>query len=154
MFSSKGCPDDGLLGRPSSEDEDAENASRFPCKVEYFKNKIITKVSAGEYHAQALTSDNELYTWGTYKDPGGYLGYAPGIHIQETPQFVSNQMFQGTHISIIVSLSLCLFFLFLFSFLVLIVSLSFLFLSSIVCLFPVNSYHSFQMTINNRTKNC
>jgi hypothetical protein len=44
MIVFEGCPDDGLLGRSSSEDEDAVNASRFPCKVEYFKDKIITKV--------------------------------------------------------------------------------------------------------------
>jgi hypothetical protein len=53
------------------------------------------KVSAGEYHAQALTDENELFTWGTYKDPGGYLGYAPGIDVQKTPRLVDTKYFQG-----------------------------------------------------------
>jgi len=93
-----GCSDDGLLGRTSSEDEDAPNAARFPGKVEHLQNKIITKVSAGEYHALALTDENELFSWGTYKDPGGYLGYSPEIDIQRTPRRIDEKYFRGQKI--------------------------------------------------------
>ena len=38
----------------------------FPKKVEYFakKNLQIKKIVAGMYHTCALTTDDDLYTWG------------------------------------------------------------------------------------------
>ena len=33
--------------------------------------------------------DAQVYTWGTYKDSNGYIGYAPGVEKAPTPTLVA-----------------------------------------------------------------
>jgi regulator of chromosome condensation len=44
-------------------------------------------LSMGEYHMAAVTADGKLYTWGTYKDANGYMGFdGEGNQKQSTPK--------------------------------------------------------------------
>lgn len=45
-------------------------------------------ISAGDNHTAALTRDGRLFTWGTYKDSNGYIGYMPGVDKAKEPQQV------------------------------------------------------------------
>jgi regulator of chromosome condensation len=45
-------------------------------------------ISAGDNHTAALTRDGRVFTWGTYKDSNGYIGYAPGIDKAAEPRQV------------------------------------------------------------------
>ena len=36
----------------------------IPKKVTFFEKKDVKDVCAGQFHSLALTSDNELYSWG------------------------------------------------------------------------------------------
>lgn len=44
----------------------------MPTKVQFFDRRSVKDVCAGQFHTIALTSDNELYSWG--KGQYGRLG--------------------------------------------------------------------------------
>lgn len=65
-----GCNDDCALGR------DGEEA--WPALVGgVLSGQSIIAVTAGDCHSVALHSDGRVFSWGTYKDSNGYIGYAP-----------------------------------------------------------------------------
>lgn len=48
----------------------------------------FVQVECGDCHTAALASDGRVYTWGTYKDSNGYIGYASGVKKQQFPKEV------------------------------------------------------------------
>ena len=74
-----GCNDDGVLGRD-------ENESEIPTKIPSFTQSELVHVSTGDCHAAAVTKNGECYTWGTYRDGNGYIGYNPTILKQQSPK--------------------------------------------------------------------
>jgi regulator of chromosome condensation len=65
-----GCNDDEVLGRQGNES--------MPAVVEgALVGKRVKKITAGDSHMAALTEDGQVYSWGTYKDSNGYIGYSP-----------------------------------------------------------------------------
>lgn len=74
-----GCNDDNALGRVGSIAE----PTMLPAPVQGLEKKIIC-ISAGDCHSAAVDEDGVVFTWGTYKDKSGYLGYAKGVEKKET----------------------------------------------------------------------
>ena len=63
-----GCNDDEVLGRAGDEG--------LPLVVEGgLLGKRVTQISAGDSHMAALTSEGQVFSWGTYKDSNGYIGW-------------------------------------------------------------------------------
>ena len=61
-----GCNDDEVLGRAGGEST--------PGVVEgALLGKRVVMASAGDSHMTALTSEGQVYAWGTYKDSNGYI---------------------------------------------------------------------------------
>lgn len=61
-----GCNDDEVLGRGGDESS--------PGVVEGgLLGKRVVLVTAGDSHMAALTSEGQIYSWGTYKDSNGYI---------------------------------------------------------------------------------
>lgn len=48
----------------------------------------VSSISAGDSHMAALTSSGKVYTWGTYKDSNGYIGYSPSLMKASEPTLV------------------------------------------------------------------
>ncbi|KAG8389817.1 hypothetical protein BUALT_Bualt01G0017900 [Buddleja alternifolia] len=69
----------GQLGNPQSD-------GKSPCLVEdKLRNESIEEISCGAYHVAALTSKNEVYTWG--KGANGRLGHGD-IEDRKSPTLV------------------------------------------------------------------
>jgi alpha-tubulin suppressor-like RCC1 family protein len=66
-----GCNDDYTLGRIDKKDEGV------PRKVTAMTEEII-EISAGACHSAVLTKGGDVYTWGTYKDSNGHIGFKIG----------------------------------------------------------------------------
>lgn len=65
-----GCNDDYALGRDGDES--------VPELVGgLLSGQEVVAVSAGDCHSAALHADGRVFSWGTYKDSNGYIGYAP-----------------------------------------------------------------------------
>jgi alpha-tubulin suppressor-like RCC1 family protein len=47
--------------------------SESPMRIKFFDGKVIVKICAGNHHTLALTSNNELYSWGA--GTNGQCGY-------------------------------------------------------------------------------
>ena len=72
-----------MLGREGNES--------IPLAVEgSLVGKRVTSMGAGDSHMVTLTSEGQVYSWGTYKDSNGYIGYAPGKEKASTPTLVPN----------------------------------------------------------------
>jgi len=78
-----GCNDDEVLGRADEESE----THRVKGALE---GKRVTAISAGDSHMAALTDDGAIYTWGTYKDSNGYIGYDATQQKAKEPTRVPN----------------------------------------------------------------
>ena len=78
-----GCNDDEVLGRPEEESE----PHRVRGALEHAK---VTKITAGDSHMVALAQSGEVYSWGTYKDSNGYIGYSAATMKAATPTLVPN----------------------------------------------------------------
>ena len=39
----------------------------------------MKSVTCGDNHSAALARDGRVFTWGTYKDSNGYIGYSPDL---------------------------------------------------------------------------
>ena len=66
-----GCNDDFPLGRVDKKDEGV------PRKVTAL-TETVTEVMAGSSHSACLTQSGDVYTWGTYKDSNGHIGFKIG----------------------------------------------------------------------------
>lgn len=53
------------------------------------KGQIVKLISAGDSHMAALCSSGRVYSWGTYKDSNGYIGYSPQLLKASEPTLVS-----------------------------------------------------------------
>lgn len=92
-----GCNDHGVLGRATKgEDEQAT-----PAVVPSLADKEVVQVTLGDYHMMCLDSQGQVYSWGTYRDANGILGFKPGNDKQTTPQLMSE--LQGKRITSIAS---------------------------------------------------
>ena len=84
-----GCNDDEVLGRDGDES--------LPVLVEgALSGKRVSMITAGDSHMAALTSEGQVYAWGTYKDSNGYIDpdakpeHGEARKIAKTPQLVPN----------------------------------------------------------------
>ncbi len=78
-----GCNDDEVLGRGGNES--------VPAVVEgELASRRVTIVSAGDSHMAALTSEGQIFSWGTYKDSNGYIGHSASAQKAATPTLVPN----------------------------------------------------------------
>jgi regulator of chromosome condensation len=66
-----GCNDDYTLGRVDKKDEGV------PRRVTAMTEPVI-EISAGACHSAVLTKGGDVYTWGTYKDSNGHIGFKIG----------------------------------------------------------------------------
>ena len=80
-----GCNDDEVLGRPGEESEPRLIGGAL-------FGQTVTMVSAGDSHSAALTTDGAVYTWGTYKDANGYIGYLPSVDKAAEPRRVGGAL--------------------------------------------------------------
>ena len=84
-----GCNDDGALGRVTTGSDDGEEY--LPRKVALPEGVKVVKVSAGDSHTAALTTDGEVYAWGSYRDGSGVIGLTStivgkkGLHVKIFP---------------------------------------------------------------------
>lgn len=69
---SYGCNDEGALGRITDGDETLEAT---PALVP-IDGKVV-KISAGDSHSAALTSDGKVLIWGNFRDEHGTVGLTP-----------------------------------------------------------------------------
>ncbi|KAL1526898.1 hypothetical protein AB1Y20_015589 [Prymnesium parvum] len=78
-----GCNDDEVLGRQEEESE--------PHPVRgALEGAVVTSVSAGDSHMAVLLSTGKVYSWGTYKDSNGYIGYSKALQKAREPTLVPN----------------------------------------------------------------
>jgi alpha-tubulin suppressor-like RCC1 family protein len=68
---SQGCNDDYPLGRIDQKDEGV------PRKVTALTEEVV-EISAGACHSAVLTKGGDVYSWGTYKDSNGHIGFKIG----------------------------------------------------------------------------
>ena len=69
---SYGCNDEGALGRVTDGDEVLEST---PTLID-IKAEVI-KISTGDSHGAALTTKNEVFVWGNFRDEHGSVGLLP-----------------------------------------------------------------------------
>lgn len=76
-----GCNDDEVLGRQEEESEPHRVCGALD-------GATVVFISAGDCHMGALVSTGQVYTWGTYKDSNGYIGYSPAQQKAKEPTLV------------------------------------------------------------------
>jgi regulator of chromosome condensation len=76
---SYGCNDEGALGRITNGDETLEAT---PTAIEL--DGEVVKISAGDSHGAALTSTNQVFIWGNFRDEHGSVGLLPECDGQAT----------------------------------------------------------------------
>ena len=79
-----GCNDDKALGREGDE--------YTPSKIDYQitdQDDVPVQIVAGASHSALRTEDGRVYTWGTYKDVTGKLGYTKTQKSQPRPAIVT-----------------------------------------------------------------
>ena len=89
-----GVNDEGALGRETAGElwEKSPLASASPGDA-YTPAPVavpagtppIVQLSAGDSHTCALTRDGAVWSWGTYRDGSGVMGFSPSTRIQLTP---------------------------------------------------------------------
>jgi len=70
-----GNNDDGVLGRETKDDEEAQTPTKVPLSHHF------VQVSTGDYHMLALTNTGKLYLWGGYRDNQNYIEPKEGPHL-------------------------------------------------------------------------
>ena len=99
-----GCNDDNALGRTGTADDDT--AEWLPAPVDGVLGKGITstnhsisdsveservvQIHAGASHTIALTSNGSVYTFGTYRDANGVLGFTTTMNTATTPYYMQS----------------------------------------------------------------
>lgn len=85
-----GCNNYGQLGLSVEETE----SFCVPKEVVYFREKIVTWLSAGSYHSLALTIEGYCFTWG--RNHKGQLGHEDAFDFrQRVPRIVSSALGVG-----------------------------------------------------------
>lgn len=80
-----GCNDHAVLGRVTKGDKE----SSTPGVISDLADKDIVQISLGDYHMLCLESNGHVWSWGTYRDANGILGFKPGNHKQTTPELMA-----------------------------------------------------------------
>ena len=80
-----GCNDHAVLGRTTK----SEAESSTPGVIDALADKDIVQISLGDYHMMALESTGLLWSWGTYRDANGILGFKPGNDKQTKPELMA-----------------------------------------------------------------
>jgi len=96
-----GCNDDEVLGRPGEEAEPREVGGELA-------GVPVKSVTCGDNHSAALARDGRVFTWGTYKDSNGYIGYSPDLAKAGQPRRVlpgvtARAIASGTDHTVVVS---------------------------------------------------
>lgn len=64
---------------------------QVPGRVQNLDRICFTMIDCGDCHTAALSSDGRVFTFGTYKDSNGYIGFnAEGVKKQMEPREVEN----------------------------------------------------------------
>ncbi|VVC41867.1 Regulator of chromosome condensation 1/beta-lactamase-inhibitor protein II,Regulator of chromosome [Cinara cedri] len=80
-----GCNDEGALGRDTS----VEDSETKPGVVEIPEENVeIYSISAGGSHSALLLSNGNVYSWGTFRDKNGDMGFHPNGDKQLKPRFI------------------------------------------------------------------
>ncbi len=77
-----GCNDDAANGRDTDE--------WYPNKVVGLDGKRIVQVTCGDCHTVALADSGEVFSWGTYKNNNGVIGYNKSIKTRSTAGLVED----------------------------------------------------------------
>lgn len=80
-----GCNDEGALGRDTSR-EDSETRPGIVQIPE--EDAEIYSISAGGSHSAVLLSNGNVYSWGTFRDKNGDMGFHPNGHKQLFPELI------------------------------------------------------------------
>jgi regulator of chromosome condensation len=79
-----GCNDDSALGR-----DGAEDIPILVSAAEFAKDRIVS-ASAGDSHTIALSDSGRVWSWGTYKDSSGTLGFTRDVVTAEEPVLLAD----------------------------------------------------------------
>lgn len=93
-----GVNDEGALGRPTADkiwDESEEGAvysdrgdPYVPGQVLLPKDAKVVQLSAGDSHTCALMADGSIWSWGTFRDSSGVMGFSVDTKLQLVPSIV------------------------------------------------------------------
>lgn len=85
-----GCNDEGALGRDTS----AEDSETRPGIVQIPEEEgaEIYSISAGGSHSAILLSNGNVYSWGTFRDKNGDMGFQPNGEKQLKPKLIMTQV--------------------------------------------------------------
>ncbi|XP_025425603.1 regulator of chromosome condensation-like [Sipha flava] len=84
-----GCNDEGALGRDTS----VEDSETRPGIVEIPEEDAeIYSISAGGSHSAVLLSNGNVYSWGTFRDKNGDMGFHPNGEKQLKPKLIMSNV--------------------------------------------------------------
>lgn len=81
-----GCNDEGALGRDTSV-EDSETRPGV-VQIPEEEDAEIYSISAGGSHSAILLSNGNVYSWGTFRDKNGDMGFHPSGEKQLKPKLI------------------------------------------------------------------
>lgn len=85
-----GCNDEGALGRDTSV-EDSETRPGV-VQIPEEEGAEIYSISAGGSHSAILLSNGNVYSWGTFRDKNGDMGFHPDGKKQLTPKLIMSNV--------------------------------------------------------------
>ena len=98
MVYSWGVNDEGALGRPTADkiwNESEEGALYSERGDPYVPGKVllpddveVVQLSAGDSHTCALMADGSIWSWGTFRDSSGVMGFSVDTKLQLVPCLV------------------------------------------------------------------
>ncbi|CAI6364122.1 unnamed protein product [Macrosiphum euphorbiae] len=85
-----GCNDEGALGRDTSV-EDSETRPGI-VQIPEEEGAEIYSISAGGSHSAILLSNGNVYSWGTFRDKNGDMGFQPSGEKQLKPKLIMSHV--------------------------------------------------------------
>ncbi|XP_060874216.1 regulator of chromosome condensation-like [Metopolophium dirhodum] len=85
-----GCNDEGALGRDTSV-EDSETRPGI-VQIPEEEGAEIYSISAGGSHSAILLSNGNVYSWGTFRDKNGDMGFQPNGEKQLKPKLIMSHV--------------------------------------------------------------